>query len=153
MTLSAPLRRRRASAATTALFHPDCRSQPPTPSTVRCLRPTRLDADGILEQHSHGVLILDVRSPETFARGHLAASVSIGPHVGPHRRRRASSRERVHGHTEGSAHIPLDQLPAEANELDPDKPIAVYYAGEYRSSIVASLLRRRGFYGCPISGG
>ncbi|HEC10718.1 MAG TPA: MBL fold metallo-hydrolase [Acidimicrobiales bacterium] len=41
--------------------------------------------------------------------------------------------------------IPVAQLVARADELDPDRPTVVYCAGGYRSSIATSLLEARGF--------
>ena len=41
--------------------------------------------------------------------------------------------------------IPVGQLPARVDELDPSAPTVVYCAGGYRSSVAASLLRLRGF--------
>ena len=41
--------------------------------------------------------------------------------------------------------IPVGQLPARLNELDPAKPTVVYCAGGYRSSVAASLLRQNAF--------
>ena len=41
--------------------------------------------------------------------------------------------------------IPVGQLPARLDELDPATPTVVYCAGGYRSSVAASLLRRNGF--------
>jgi hydroxyacylglutathione hydrolase len=41
--------------------------------------------------------------------------------------------------------IPVGQLPARVEELDPHRPTVVYCAGGYRSSVAASLLRHRGF--------
>jgi glyoxylase-like metal-dependent hydrolase (beta-lactamase superfamily II)/rhodanese-related sulfurtransferase len=45
----------------------------------------------------------------------------------------------------GAVNIPVGQLPARLNELDPSAPTVVYCAGGYRSSVAASLLRQRGF--------
>ena len=45
----------------------------------------------------------------------------------------------------GSVAIPVGQLPARVEELDPSRPTVVYCAGGYRSSVAASLLRHRGF--------
>lgn len=46
----------------------------------------------------------------------------------------------------GSAlHIPLSELPARSGELPADRPLVLHCAGGHRSSIAASLLRRRGF--------
>ena len=54
-------------------------------------------------------------------------------------------REREQKHVAGSVHVPLNQLADRMAELPRDRPILVYCAGGYRSSIAASLLKRRGF--------
>ena len=54
-------------------------------------------------------------------------------------------REREQKYIEGSVHIPLNHLVDRMTELSSDRPILVYCAGGYRSSIAASLLKRRGF--------
>jgi hydroxyacylglutathione hydrolase len=45
----------------------------------------------------------------------------------------------------GSVSIPLNHLADRAGELPKDRPLLVYCAGGYRSSIAASLLRQQGF--------
>ena len=45
----------------------------------------------------------------------------------------------------GATNIPVGQLSARLDELDPAAPTVVYCAGGYRSSVAASLLRQRGF--------
>ena len=45
----------------------------------------------------------------------------------------------------GSVNIPLNHLAERAGELPADRPLIVYCAGGYRSSIAASLLQQRGF--------
>ena len=45
----------------------------------------------------------------------------------------------------GARHIPLAELPARAGELDADRPVLLYCAGGWRSSVGASLLRAKGF--------
>jgi glyoxylase-like metal-dependent hydrolase (beta-lactamase superfamily II)/rhodanese-related sulfurtransferase len=45
----------------------------------------------------------------------------------------------------GGVHIPLNHLEERAVELPDDRPLLVYCAGGYRSSIAASLLQRLGF--------
>ena len=57
--------------------------------------------------------------------------------------------EREVSHIEGSAHIPLIELEARADELPGGREILVHCASGYRSSIAASLLRRRGL-GSPL---
>ena len=49
------------------------------------------------------------------------------------------------GHIADAAHVPLNELPQRAGELDRDGPLALVCAGGYRSSIATSLLERRGF--------
>ena len=49
------------------------------------------------------------------------------------------------GVIDGAITIPVMQLPARLDELDPDRRTVVYCAGGYRSSVAASLLRRAGF--------
>lgn len=44
-----------------------------------------------------------------------------------------------------AVNIPVGQLPARLDELDPTRPTVVYCAGGYRSSVAASLLRAHGF--------
>ncbi len=53
--------------------------------------------------------------------------------------------ETADGTIPGAHVIPLPKLAAECEVLDKDKPVLVYCAGGYRSSIGASLLRRHGF--------
>ena len=53
--------------------------------------------------------------------------------------------EREQKHVAGSVNIPLNHLAERAGELPADRPVIVYCAGGYRSSIAASLLLQRGF--------
>ncbi|HKB12571.1 MAG TPA: MBL fold metallo-hydrolase [Vicinamibacterales bacterium] len=53
-----------------------------------------------------------------------------------------------------SVNIPLNQLATRLGELPSDRPLIVYCAGGYRSSIAASLLQRHGFaHVSEIAGG
>ena len=45
----------------------------------------------------------------------------------------------------GAVHIPLAELVGRTDELDPAKPVLLYCAGGWRSSVGASFLRARGF--------
>jgi rhodanese-related sulfurtransferase len=45
----------------------------------------------------------------------------------------------------GARHIPLAELSRRASELDPSRPVLLYCAGGWRSSVGASLLRSKGF--------
>ncbi len=53
--------------------------------------------------------------------------------------------ELVNGQIPGSTHIPLAELTARADELDRDRPVLLYCAGGWRSSVGASTLRALGF--------
>jgi hydroxyacylglutathione hydrolase len=75
---------------------------------------------------SHGPLAVDVRTPTEHGEKFVAGSVSI----------------------------PLNHLAERMSELPRDRPLLVYCAGGYRSSIAASLLRRHGFaHVSEIAGG
>ena len=54
-------------------------------------------------------------------------------------------RERSQKRIAGSVGIPLNHLGERLSELPADRPLLVYCAGGYRSSIAASLLQRHGF--------
>jgi hydroxyacylglutathione hydrolase len=53
--------------------------------------------------------------------------------------------ERAQKYVEGSFPIPLNQLLARIDEIPRDRPLLVYCAAGYRSSIAASLLQKHGF--------
>ncbi|MEV4704553.1 rhodanese-like domain-containing protein [Actinoplanes sp. NPDC049316] len=55
-----------------------------------------------------------------------------------------TSGEREQGAIEGSAHIPLAELPRRLTEIPTDRPVVVHCAGGYRSSVAASLMRATG---------
>jgi len=52
--------------------------------------------------------------------------------------------ERADGFVPGSLHVPLAQWPRRMSEIPAGRPVAVYCAGGYRSSVAASLLRAAG---------
>lgn len=53
--------------------------------------------------------------------------------------------ERSSKRIEGSMHIPLNHLMERVDDIPRDRPVLVFCAGGYRSSIAASLLQRAGF--------
>jgi hydroxyacylglutathione hydrolase len=61
--------------------------------------------------------LLDVRSPHEWDKGHLP----------------------------GARYLFLGELPEKLRDLNPDKPVVVYCASGYRSSLAASLLQASGF--------
>ncbi len=63
----------------------------------------------------NGLVVLDVRTAEEYAAGHIP----------------------------GSRHIPLGHLPGRLDEVPIDQPVLVHCAGGTRSPIAASLLLRR----------
>lgn len=77
---------------------------------------SRLRVDQLAEQ-SDGVQLVDIRNP-----GEVAA-----------------------GMVPGATHIPLPQLVTRHRELDPERPVVLYCAGGWRSSVGASYLRSQGF--------
>ena len=54
-------------------------------------------------------------------------------------------REREQKHIAGSVNVPLNHLVENLPTLPNDRPLLVYCAGGYRSSIAASILKRGGF--------
>jgi hydroxyacylglutathione hydrolase len=54
-------------------------------------------------------------------------------------------RERAQKHIKQSVSMPLNRLVENLKSLSKDRPLLVYCAGGYRSSIAASLLKRSGF--------
>jgi hydroxyacylglutathione hydrolase len=49
------------------------------------------------------------------------------------------------GHLPGARYLFLGELPEKLSDLNPDKPVVVYCASGYRSSLAASLLQASGF--------
>jgi hydroxyacylglutathione hydrolase len=49
------------------------------------------------------------------------------------------------GHLPGARYLYLGDLPKKIRDLNPDKPVAVYCASGYRSSLATSLLQAKGF--------
>jgi glyoxylase-like metal-dependent hydrolase (beta-lactamase superfamily II)/rhodanese-related sulfurtransferase len=90
-----------------------------------------------LEARPDLTAIIDRVSP-TLAAEQLASGEPLAVDVrGP--------RERDEKFVAGSVNIPLNHLAERLKELPTDRPLLVYCAGGYRSSIAASLLQRAGF--------
>ena len=70
-----------------------------------------------LRERGEKFLLLDVRQPEEYAIAHI----------------------------EGSTLIPMDQVPARQQELDPEEHIVVYCHHGVRSLNVTAWLRQQGF--------
>ncbi len=61
--------------------------------------------------------------------------------------------EREEAFIEGSETIPLNRLSGDVEEVPHDRPVVVYCAGGYRSSIAVSLLMQRGIQVYDLVGG
>jgi len=72
-----------------------------------------------------GAAVLDVRSKQEFAKGHIV----------------------------GAVHIPFIQLSARVGELDPRRPVVAYCRSGNRSARACAYLRRRGFTVANLRGG
>ncbi|HZT76573.1 MAG TPA: MBL fold metallo-hydrolase [Vicinamibacterales bacterium] len=92
--------------------------------------------DGIrsLEARPDVMSTIERLSPAVAAERHDAVLVDV-----------RAPRERDEKHIAGSVSVPLSQLVSRANELPRDRPLIVYCAGGYRSSIAASVLENLGF--------
>lgn len=55
-----------------------------------------------------------------------------------------TTREWSEAHVDGAMNVPLSQLSERLAELPPDRPLIVYCASGYRSTIATSMLRREG---------
>ena len=89
------------------------------PSEAAVVASSRLTASQLAEMLDGGsdLTVVDVRNPGEVAEGAVP----------------------------GARHIPLAKLAGGVSELDRDKPVVVYCAGGYRSSIAASYLAANGF--------
>jgi len=68
-------------------------------------------------QSSPNLMVVDVRTPQEYAQGHL----------------------------KGAINIPLSDLPLRIGGLDPNKPILVYCQTGYRSAQASAILAKAGF--------
>jgi glyoxylase-like metal-dependent hydrolase (beta-lactamase superfamily II)/rhodanese-related sulfurtransferase len=96
------------------------------------------DGLGSLKSHSELTEFTERLSPMVAAE---RIQSTEPPQLLDVRTRREHEEKRI----DGSLFIPLNHLAERAEELAFDRPVLVHCAGGYRSSIAASLLRRRGF--------
>jgi len=61
--------------------------------------------------------------------------------------------ERQAGHIEGTRHIELQQLPAQAGTIDRERPVVVYCRVGARSEMAAQALRAAGYEAYSMAGG
>ncbi len=93
--------------------------------------------DSYLERHSEQV----ERSSRLTAREAAAALADSQVQLVDIR----NAGELAAGMIDGAVHIPLAELPRRTDELAADRPVILYCAGGWRSSVAASALRARGF--------
>ncbi len=84
-------------------------------------------------------------SPDDVRRRHAAGEVALIDVREPY--------EREAGHIDGSRHIELGVLAAEAPSLDPDRPVVFYCRVGARSRMAAMAFRRAGFDAYSMDGG
>jgi glyoxylase-like metal-dependent hydrolase (beta-lactamase superfamily II)/rhodanese-related sulfurtransferase len=114
----------------------------------------RIGFDNVIGYLKGGLESLESRPELT------ATTTRLSPEVAAHRRAFSvlldvrAPREREQKYIDGSMSMPLSQVVARAKELPRDRPVVVYCAGGYRSSIAASVLQHLGFeHVSEIAGG
>jgi hydroxyacylglutathione hydrolase len=111
----------------------------------------RIGFDQVVGYLNDGLHSLESRpeltaSTERISAASAAARVATGrPEEAPLTVDVRAPREREHKRIGGSVSMPLNHLVERLSELPTDRPLLVYCAGGYRSSIAASLLLRHGF--------
>jgi glyoxylase-like metal-dependent hydrolase (beta-lactamase superfamily II)/rhodanese-related sulfurtransferase len=112
------------------------------------MRLGRIGFDHVVGYLEDGLRTLEARPDLTRTTDRLSAGVAARRLAAPDPPLCVDVRgpgERAAGHIAGSVHIPLNHLAERIGELPGGRPLLVYCAGGYRSSIAASLLQRRGF--------
>jgi glyoxylase-like metal-dependent hydrolase (beta-lactamase superfamily II) len=96
-------------------------------------------ADGLSSLAAHPELVATTErvSPEVAAARLASAAPPVAIDV-------RSRTERAQKTIAGSTHLPLNQLRAQLSDVPRDRPLLVFCAGGYRSSIGASLLKNAG---------
>lgn len=91
------------------------RGTSPEPNTIENLTPAQYQDTFVTGSAAH--LLVDVRTPDEFASGHI----------------------------EGAVNIPLDALSSRLNEIPRDQPVVVYCRSGSRSAQAARLLSGAGY--------
>ena len=108
----------------------------------------RIGFDNVAGYLKEGMWSLDLRPDLTATTERLSAPLAaqiIASGESPQVIDVRTPREREQKFIEGSVSIPLNRLAERVNELPTNRPLLLYCAGGYRSSIAASLLQQRGF--------
>jgi hydroxyacylglutathione hydrolase len=117
----------------------------------------RIGFDRVVGYLENGMQSLDSRPDLIASTEHLSAQsaaerlASAHPPLAIDVR---TPREREQKHIDGSLSVPLNRLADHLSSLPKDRPLLLYCAGGYRSSVAASLLQRSGFHSvAEIAGG
>ena len=117
----------------------------------------RIGFDHVVGYLENGMQSLDSRPDLIASTEHLSAQsaaerlASAQPPLAIDVR---TPREREQKHIDGSLSVPLNRLAEHLPSLPKDRPLLVYCAGGYRSSVAASLLQRSGFHSvAEVAGG
>lgn len=108
----------------------------------------RIGFDNIVGYLHEGMRSLESRSDLTVATERLSAPLAakiLSSSEPPRLLDVRTPRERCQKYINGSLNIPLNHLSERVRELSDGRPLLVYCAGGYRSSIATSLLQQRGF--------
>lgn len=108
----------------------------------------RIGFDNVAGYLKDGMRSLESRADLTASTERFSAPLAaeiIGAAAAPQLLDVRTPREREQKFIGGSVSIPLNHLSERAEELSKERPVLVYCAGGYRSSIAASLLQRMGF--------
>ncbi len=129
----------------------------PGRETESAVRLGRIGFDNVAGYLNDGMRSLEVRPEVTVKTERLSAALSaelLASEQPPLTIDVRTPREREQKFIDKSLSMPLNQLTQRAGELPRNRPLLVYCAGGYRSSIAASLLQQRGFNSvCEIAGG
>ncbi len=108
----------------------------------------RIGFDNVVGYLNEGMRSLELRPDLTATTERFSAPLSAELMVSgepPELIDVRTPRERDQKFIDGSLSIPLNRLSERVEELPRNRPLLVYCAGGYRSSIAASLLQQRGF--------
>ena len=120
----------------------------PSRESESALRLGRIGFDNVVGYLNDGMRSLDLRPDLTVTTERLSAPFSaelMSSSEPPQLIDVRTPREHDHRFIDGSLSIPLNHLSERMPELSKSRPLLVYCAGGYRSSIAASLLQQQGF--------
>jgi hydroxyacylglutathione hydrolase len=120
----------------------------PSRESESALRLGRIGFDNVVGFLNDGMRSLDLRPDLTVTTERLSAPFSahvMSSNEPPQLIDVRTPREHDQRSIDGSLSIPLNHLSERMPELSKSRPVLVYCAGGYRSSIAASLLQQQGF--------